>query len=115
MSHQYLSVFDRVFTSCMFSGYILDLSAPQRDSLGQIVGDIYYKRPSLLQVGINHLSGFPHNGGQHTLRIQGSRKDLIAWLDLVIETYRAIKFDRFQHGADTLECIRQVVMDKPDR
>lgn len=109
------TIYDRVIASDSWPGYIVVLSAPQGSSLGHIVGDIYYKRPQLLQIGINHLSGFPHNGGEHSMRVQGCRDDLIAWLNLVIETYREINYERFQEGCYTLGAIRDLVASKPNR
>ena len=115
MSHYNRTVFDRVMAPTTLPGYALNLSAPQNTSLGHLVGDIYYKRSDLLKLGVEHLSGFPHNGGEHTMRLHGSRADLIAWLDIVIDIYRNINFQRFQEGADTLEEIRRILEVRPDR
>ena len=109
-----MHIFKRIIPMRDSLRYCLDLSASQASSLGHLVGDIYYKRPGFLAIGIEHMSGFPHNGGQHTMRLVGDRDDLVAWLNLVVETYRQINYTRFQEACNTLQMLSNTLQEKPN-
>lgn len=63
---------------------ILDLSASQASPMGRVLHACHYGSGQLAQLTKCDLysSGYPHNGGEHTLRLKGSRQDLIAWMEL---------------------------------
>ena len=63
---------------------LLDLSADQYSPMGQVLHRAYYGNGQLAQLLDTEFfnSGYPHNGGTHTLRLKGPREDLIAWMEL---------------------------------
>ena len=68
----------------------VDLSAPQDSVTGRVLHKLMYNNTSLYELAPNP-SGCPHNGGEHTLSITGSRVDVNAWLDLLAETYPEVR------------------------
>lgn len=86
---------------------VIELSAPQESPLGKIVGDLFYNT-RLLEM-VKH-TGYPHNGGEHTLSIYGQPKDLIAFLELVIE--RFLPFPKYSEGIAKIKEIIAFVEDK---
>lgn len=68
--------------------YLVDLSSVQQSSVGQLLEWIFYSKNSLLDL-VAH-SGYPHNGSEHTLNITGTKETICSWIDLVIETVRAL-------------------------
>lgn len=50
------------------------------------------------------MSGYPHNGGFHSLNIGAHPKDVAAWLDLFEETYPFVK--------EELDILREELKDK---
>ena len=74
-------------------GYVdvrVDLSAPQSSVTGRVLHKLMYNNTSLYELAPNPV-GCPHNGGEHTLSITGSRVDVNAWLDLLSETYPTVE------------------------
>jgi len=65
----------------------VDLSAGQQTELGIMVGHIYYYNDTLMAL-CPHSSGYPHNGGEHTMRIAGSKGDIQAFLQMTADHYR---------------------------
>lgn len=63
-----------------------DLSADEQSPLGQLLFCIYY-RSSLVDLASDQISGYPHNGGRHTLRWRGTPADAAAWLDLASDEW----------------------------
>lgn len=68
----------------------VDLTAPQDSITGRVLHKLMYNNTSLYELGPNP-SGCPHNGGEHTFSITGSRVDVNAWLDLLSETYPEVR------------------------
>lgn len=64
----------------------VDLSTSQYIPFGKMLGHLYYTNQALLSLAPGR-SGYPHNGGEHTLSLSGEVKDIVAFLDLVIEKY----------------------------
>lgn len=62
----------------------LNLSQPQHTDAGYFLGWLYYSAPeSWLGISKNNRSGYPHNGGMHTLYIHAQLSDVecfLAWL-----------------------------------
>lgn len=68
----------------------VDLTAPQYSVTGRVLHRLMYNNTSLYELAPNPV-GCPHNGGEHTLCITGSRVDVNAWLDLLAETYPTVE------------------------
>ena len=83
----------------------INLSMPECSRFGRALMDFWYSTvneemtPLLLSV-----SGYPHNGGMHTLVIGAHPKDVAAWLDLFEEKYPYVK--------EELQLVRQEMTDK---
>lgn len=64
----------------------VDLSAAQHIPFGKMLNHLYYSNQSLLEQAPGR-SGYPHNGGEHTLTLSGDKGDIISFLDLITEKY----------------------------
>lgn len=64
----------------------VDLSCAEHIPFGEVVANLYYRNKSLLELAPGR-TGYPHNGGQHSLRVFGDRGDIDAWLSLVVQAY----------------------------
>lgn len=62
-------------------------SQPQYTPAGKLLGSMYYG--SFLQTALSseQYSGYPHNGGEHTLSLTMSPADVGAFLEIIKETY----------------------------
>lgn len=66
----------------------LDLSQPEHTEAGRLLFAMYYVRPGLIDaMPRDMVSGFPHNGGEHTLRVSMTLPDLRAFRQLVAEEF----------------------------
>lgn len=70
----------------------VDLSTSQYIPFGKMLGSLYYANQALLSLAPGR-SGYPHNGGEHTLSLSGSKEDINAFLDLVVEKYPYVLFE----------------------
>jgi hypothetical protein len=74
---------------------VLDLTCPERHSTSEFptaVRKLYYNRhehADLLSMIESY--GSPNSGGFHRLEILGTRADVTAWLDLLLEEFPGIK------------------------
>jgi hypothetical protein len=66
-----------------------DLSSGQYSQYGKILHHLYYSHKYLMDMAPGR-SGYPHNGGEHTLRVKGSKEDIVAWLEMVRDEYARI-------------------------
>ena len=67
----------------------LNLTASQQSVLGKLLYRYYYY-DNCLGMGDSEqmvFSGYPHNGGEHTLRVRGEKDECIAFLQLFGESY----------------------------
>lgn len=64
----------------------MDLSAPQTSPLGGLLWKLFYKTQVLELLDRDQTSGYPHNGGVHSLRFRGPCGDAVAFLELIKET-----------------------------
>jgi hypothetical protein len=67
----------------------LDLSMAQDKAAGKFLGHIYYGNKGLIELFkmVDERSGFPHNGGSHTLRLYNvTVDDIVSFLKLITET-----------------------------
>ena len=64
----------------------VDLSTAQHIPFGKMLSHLYYSNQALLALAPGR-SGYPHNGGEHTLSLNGDKHDIVAFLDLVVEKY----------------------------
>lgn len=66
----------------------LDMSACQTSVVGKLLNKGYYGSGPLRDLieCAPDRSGYPHNGGQHTLHMSGTQEDVLAWLDMFEET-----------------------------
>lgn len=66
----------------------LDLSQPQHTAAGKLLGHMYYNRPRLLDsLSQEERSGYPHNGGVHSLSLHMTADDLLAFRAMVAEDF----------------------------
>jgi hypothetical protein len=83
----------------------VSLTSGQQDPLGIVVGHIYYNNSALNSmipqfnwhsttgpVGSTRLesTGYPHNGGEHTLELYGPQAEIQAFLEIAGEHYLAL-------------------------
>jgi hypothetical protein len=64
-----------------------ELSCPQHCPEGRFLGYLYYETNLLEVFNRDERSGFPHNGGQHTLSLRVTTSDLFAFVDLINEQF----------------------------
>jgi hypothetical protein len=62
------------------------LSAPEHSALGQIIGQVYYNTRILDLLRSTERTGYPHNGGQHTLELHCAPLDAIEMIEMIKET-----------------------------
>lgn len=67
----------------------VNLSAPQSSCLGKALADLYYKTNllDLLDTSKVIRTGFPHNGGMHTLTLTGEPKEIIDFLRVLVDAF----------------------------
>ncbi|WP_186214576.1 hypothetical protein [Burkholderia gladioli] len=65
----------------------VNASHPQDTPAGRILYRMYYGDFLAQALVRNEYSGFPHNGGEHTLRLRMAPPDLKAFLELVEERF----------------------------
>lgn len=79
-------------------GIAVELTDGQYEPLGLIVGHLYYSNSKIMNmigrqrdvypVGRELISsGYPHNGGEHTMSVYGPKGDVVAFLELASEFY----------------------------
>lgn len=67
----------------------MDLTAPQNSLMGRMLAHLYYHTDTLELIKETCVvTGFPHNGGSHTLRITGEREEVIDFLRVLKSEYR---------------------------
>jgi hypothetical protein len=71
------------------------LSSCQESAVGKALGHLYYSNSTLCSLAPNR-SGYPHNGGEHTLDISGDSGECSAFIELMIERYPQAA-DQFQY------------------
>lgn len=73
--------------------YFVDLSSPvhSNDGMSKALYRLYYGNSGLDD--LIEMTGYPHNGGEHTCIISGSKEDIIAWLDMLESTYYGIELE----------------------
>ncbi len=59
------------------------LSAGEQTPLGKIIGRVYYNTDILQCLSFTERSGFPHNGGQHTLELHCRPLDAIEMIEMI--------------------------------
>lgn len=74
-----------------------NLSQPQHTEAGRLLSRFYYGSDGCLLREMATTSGFPHNGGEHTLNVKATPAELVAWLELLKMT-----FPGHQRGFDEL-------------
>jgi hypothetical protein len=67
----------------------------QETPIGKVLGHLYYQTKLIDLWNQDQRSGYPHNGGQHTLSIHADAEDIISWLELVEEYYDGTGYDKF--------------------
>lgn len=66
----------------------VDLSSPEQhptSAMPKAMRQLWYRNDGLLK--LIEAYGCPNSGCEHTLRFTADRADVIAWLDLFVETY----------------------------
>jgi hypothetical protein len=77
------------------------LTDGQYEPLGMVVGHLYYGNAAMMSFVPQYrpgddgvigqklsFSGYPHNGGEHTMTLYGPKEDLVAFLELVSDFYQ---------------------------
>jgi hypothetical protein len=64
-----------------------NLSAGEQTDAGRFLYHVYYRTNLLDMFTREEQSGCPHNGGSHTLFLNVSKEDLLAFFDLITETF----------------------------
>jgi len=64
----------------------VNLTMGQHTNFGKALGLIYYRNKALHALAPNP-SGYPHNGGEHSMSIRGPRDECCAFIELIGETY----------------------------
>lgn len=62
-------------------------SQPQHTPAGVLLGKMYYGQFLQTVLKRDEYSGYPHNGGEHTLVLHLSQTDLQSFMDLVVEYF----------------------------
>lgn len=66
----------------------VDLSSPQKSAMGRMLFDLYNHKDLLdLLDSKTIVTGFPHNGGSHTLRITGTSDEVIDFIRILKNEY----------------------------
>ena len=61
------------------------LSAGEQTPLGRIIGRVYYNSKVLEGLNYSERTGYPHNGGQHTLELHCAPIDAIEMIEMIKE------------------------------
>lgn len=61
------------------------LSAGEQTALGKILGRVFYQTDILDVLTYTERSGYPHNGGQHTLELHCKSADAIEMIEMIKE------------------------------
>ena len=61
------------------------LSAGEQTPLGKIIGRVYYDSNVLKGLNYSERSGYPHNGGSHTLELHCKPLDAIEMIEMIKE------------------------------
>lgn len=72
----------------------LNLDVPEHhgsSAMPRAIRDLYYSYRNDGLLNLIKSYGCPHSGGQHKLHFTGERKDVVAWLDLFLETFPQTK------------------------
>lgn len=65
----------------------VDASQPQHTPAGNLLGRMYYRGFLTTLLSREQYSGYPHNGGAHSLTLSLSEEDLTAFVAVVREKY----------------------------
>jgi hypothetical protein len=80
------TIYDRI--TKIGQEYRVTLTDLQESALGKLLHQLYYGRSDALCDLAPNRTGFPHNGGQHTFTMRGKKDDLVAYLELLEETFK---------------------------
>lgn len=83
-----------VIGTLLFTPYQVSvrLSAGERTPLGKIVGRLYYNTRVMDLLSHEERSGYPHNGGQHSLDLHCKPLDAVAFIEAMKEEAEDRKF-----------------------
>jgi hypothetical protein len=85
----------------------VNLTDCQQSPLGRIIGNLYYQKDAIVDLAPN-CTGYPHNGGQHTMNVRGSKGDVTAFLELVRDAYKG--YSHMKEGVSEIEGILAAVV-----
>ena len=91
----------------------LNLSSPQNSALGRIIGYMYCET-NITDLFEGLYSGYPHNGGLHSLSFTGEPDDVIAALELMLDLEKKFDKNYVKEGYQTIRNIidRIKILDK---
>lgn len=76
----------------------LNLTSGQTTHLGRLIGAIHYSKRGVDLLSLIENTGYPHNGGEHSLAIYGTVPELITFIDLVVEMFMNCGYDEGLHA-----------------
>jgi hypothetical protein len=85
MHHQIKEVCNKLKIVPFTPKVIMDLTAGERTPLGTIVSHLFYKTDITDLLNRDDYSGYPHNGGSHTFRFNGTWQEDLVLLELLSE------------------------------
>ena len=81
----------------------VNLSMPQHTRFGHALLHFWYGPKSEEMRGlVISMTGYPHNGGEHTLNVSAHPKDVIAWVELFRDEFPYVD-EEIQHLLKALE------------
>lgn len=87
------------------------LSAGEQTPLGRLIGRVYYNSHVLEGLNYSERSGYPHNGGQHTLELFCRPLDAIEMIEMIKEVCleRLARTEEERQVANELSYISQEI------
>lgn len=69
----------------------VNMSAGQETPFGKILYNLYYGSGRHLLESVTSRSGYPHNGGEHTLYVNATKEDVLSFFDQLEQRFASAK------------------------
>lgn len=69
----------------------VNMSAGQETTFGKILSNLYYGSGRHLLETVTGRSGYPHNGGEHTLYVNATKEEVLSFFDQLEDRYASAK------------------------
>lgn len=84
--------------------YSVTLTSGQDTPMGKILGQMYYYTTITEMIeGAVFMSGYPHNGGEHSCYVAGNKIELVAFIEILQERMDA-RSSRFNQETCQVVC-----------